>query len=160
MTTPEKRMELKNKIEAAEQRNAGRSLGDHARDAREGVTSFVKEHPITTVAGGLAIGVLIASLVPGPGRRLRKKATARTAILGGVVADLVAKYGEQFIEGASNAAKAGQHRAVDIGSAIGSTARHLRHEAGDLASDAGFRTREAGERAARTFRNLRSRITN
>src|SRR5690349_6374852 len=97
-----KRTELKSKVDAAQQRNSGQSkeqsLGDKARDAGSSATSFVKEHPITTVVGGLALGVLVASIVPGPGRKLRKKATARSAALAGALADLALTYGTQMLE--------------------------------------------------------------
>ena len=85
MATNDKRAELKSKVDAAQKRNQEReqqrTLGDYARDARDEATSFIKEHPITTIAGGIAVGVLVASVVPGPGRRLRKKATRRGAVL-------------------------------------------------------------------------------
>lgn len=131
-----KREELKSKIEAAEQRNADRSFTDYAKDAADGASSFVKEHPLTTLAGGLALGVLIAAIVPGPGRRLRKKATARSAVLAGALADLALAYGAKALEGAEDVAKAGQERIGDLGEAIGDTARDLTRSATESASRA------------------------
>ena len=155
MTDQKKRTQLKNKIDAAEKRNKQRdeqrSFGDYARDARDGATSFVKEHPITTIAGALALGVVVASIVPGPGRRLRKQATRRGAVLAGVLADLAMTYGSQALEGAGKAASAGQDRLGDLGGTLADGARSLRREAGGLADD-------AGKRASRTFRDLRSRM--
>ena len=75
-----KRAAIKKKVAEGEQRNAERSLGDYARDARDEATSFVKAHPIATVAGGLALGVLVASMVPGPGKRLRHRASRLRSI--------------------------------------------------------------------------------
>ena len=155
MADPKKRAELKNKIETAEkrqQKRQERSFGDYARDARDGATSFVKEHPLTTLAGALAVGVVIASVVPGPGRRLRKQATRRGAVLAGVLADLAVTYGSQALEGAGKAASAGQNRLGDLGETLADSARSLRREAGDLAGD-------AGKRASRGFRDLRSRMS-
>ena len=77
MADKKKREELKNRIEAGQQRHANRTVGDYAREARDNATAFVKEHPVATVVGGVAIGVIVASMVPGPGRRMRKKATKR-----------------------------------------------------------------------------------
>ena len=93
MATNQKRAELKSKVDAAEKRNKSRqeqrTLSDYAREALDDATSFVKKHPITTIAGGIALGVLVASIAPGPGRRLRKQATRRGAVLAGVVVGVV-----------------------------------------------------------------------
>ncbi len=164
MTTKQKRTELKSKIDAAEKRNEERSFGDYAREARDGASSFVKEHPITTLAGSVALGVLIASIVPGPGRRLRKQATKRGAVLAGVLADLAVTYGSQAIDGAGKAARSGQSRLGDLGETLGDAlaegARSLRREAGDASDTAGSITREVGKSASRSLRNLRSRMSN
>lgn len=152
-----KRAALKGKINAAEKRNANRnadrSMTDYAREARDGATSFVKQHPITTVVGGLALGVLVASFVPGPGRKLRKQATKRGAVMAGVLADLALTYGKDILDGAGKAARTGQDRLGDLGSSIGGGARDASREAGSF-------TREAGERAVKTLRDLRSRMAN
>jgi hypothetical protein len=158
-----KRTELKNKVDAAQKRNQareGRSLGDYARGAGSSATSFVKEHPITTLAGAAAIGILIASIVPGPGRRLRKQATKRGAVLAGVLADLAMTYGSQALEGAGNAARAGQDKLGDLGEALVDGSRNLRRSAGEAADDAGSLTSAVGKRAARTWRDLRSPMAN
>ena len=161
--TTQKRTELKDKVDAAQKRNRARqekSFGDYARDAGSGATSFVKEHPITTLAGAAALGILIASVVPGPGRRLRKQATKRGAVLAGVLADLAMTYGSQALEGAGKAARSGQDKLGDLGEVLGDSARSLRRSAGDAADDAGSLSRDAGKRALRTFRDLRSRMAN
>ena len=119
-TSAKKRTELKQKIEAAEKRNADRSFGDYARGARDGATSFVKEHPIATVAGGLVLGAIVASFLPGKGRKLRKKASARSALMAG---------------GAEKAAKAGQDRASDLGDTLGDGVRSAGKTASRTISD-------------------------
>ena len=161
--TTQKRTELKDKVDAAQKRNRARkekSFGDYARDAGSGATSFVKEHPITTLAGAAALGILIASIAPGPGRRLRKQATKRGAVLAGVLADLAVTYGSQALDGAGKAARSGQDKLGDLGEVLGDSARSLRRSAGDAADDAGSLSRDAGKRALRTFRDLRSRMAN
>lgn len=164
MAASDKRSEIKNKIDTAEKRNQkrseDRSVGDYARDAGDSAVSFVKEHPITTLVGAAAVGILIASVVPGPGRRLRKQATQRGAALAGVLADLAVTYGSQALESAGSAARAGQDKLGELGETLGDGARSLRRGAGDLAGDAGSLGRDAGKRAARTFRDLRSRMAN
>ena len=168
MANNDKRAELKGKVDAAQKRNqereAQRTLGDYARGARDDATSFIKEHPITTIAGGIALGVLVASIVPGPGRRLRKQATKRGAVLAGVLADLAVNYGSQALDGAGKAARSGQSRLGDIGEtlseAISDGARTLRREAGEVSDSAGSLSRAAGKQASRTIRGLRSRMSN
>lgn len=168
MTATKKRAELKSKVDAAEKRNKARqepkSFGDYARDARDDATSFVKAHPITTLVGGVALGVLVASFVPGPGRRLRKQATRRGAVLAGVLGDLALTYGSQALDGAGKATRNGKSRLGDLGEtlseALADGARNLRREAGDVSESAESFSRDAGKRATRTLRNLRSRMSN
>ncbi len=161
MTTDKKRRALKGKIAAAEKRNEDRSFGDYAREARDGATSFVKQHPIATVAGGLALGALIAAFLPG-GRKVRKKAGAKSAVMATALADLALTYGTRFLDGAGKAVQDGQERLGDFGETIGEGARDFTRGAGTLASEASDSarslTREAGKSATRTIRELRSRI--
>ncbi len=144
MSKDQKRTKLRTKIEAGERRNADKSLTDYARDARDGATSFVKEHPIATLAGGLALGVLVAAVVPGPGRRLRRTASARGTALAGVLAELGLAYGTQLLDGAGKAARAGHERIGELGDTLGDGALNLR--------------REAGSKTTRAIRELRSRL--
>ena len=158
-----RRTELKSKVDAAQKRNTARSkdqsLGDYARDAGSSATSFVKEHPITTMIGGLAVGVLIASIVPGPGRRLRKKATARSAVLAGAITDLALTYGTQLLEGAEKAANASGQRLGELGGTIGDSARTARRGASAAAESAEGSARDIGKAAVRTLRDFRSRMS-
>lgn len=168
MTATKKRAELKSKVDAAEKRNKDRqeqkSFGEYARGARDEATSFVKEHPITTLVGGVALGVLVASLVPGAGRRLRKQATRRGAVLAGVLGDLALTYGSQALDGAGKVTRSGKSRLGELGEtlteALADGARNLRREAGEASDSAGSLTRDAGNRATRTLRDLRSRMSN
>ena len=66
-----KRTQLKKKIEAGEARNKAKTraepslidrTGERAVEAKDKFTAFAKEHPIATVAGGLALGILISGL--------------------------------------------------------------------------------------------------
>jgi len=162
MTTDEKREELREKIQAGETRNAERTLGEYARDASEKATDFVKEHPIATVAGGLAVGVLLAAIIPGPGRRLSKKVGTRAASFAALAAELGLTYGTGLLDSAGSAARHGQDRLGDVGDTISSTARGLRRDASSRAADAGDTAsmfgRTVSNKANRTLRNLRGRI--
>jgi hypothetical protein len=163
MTDKEKREQLREKIEAGERRNAERGISDYARNARDNATSFVKEHPFATVAGGLAFGVIIASIVPGPGRRLRKRATARGTALAAMISELGMAYGASLLDNLGDAARTGQDKLEDFGDTLGDTARGLRREAGYLAGGASESaralSREAGKKAGRSIRDLRARMS-
>jgi len=156
-----KRTELRGKVDAAQKRNSARSkeqsFGDYARDAGSSATSFVKEHPITTVVGGLALGVLVASFLPG-GRKVRKQASAKSAALAAALSELALTYGSQFLEGAGKAASAGRDRLGDLGEAIGDGARSAGRSTGEAAGQAGESARDFGKAAVRTLRDLRSRM--
>lgn len=151
MTTDQKRANLKGKVAAAQKRNEERSFADYARDAAGEATTFVKAHPIATVLGGLALGAIVASIVPGPGKRLRKKAGARSAVLAGALADLAIKYGSEFLDAAGDAARDGRSKLGDLGETIGDGSRSLRKEAGDAAGS-------ATTKVTRAIRDLRSRV--
>lgn len=153
-----KRTDIAKRVSAAEKRNADRGLADFASDARDSATAFVKEHPIKTVVGGLAIGALIAAIVPGPGRRLRRKASARSAMIAGVVADLAATYGKEFLDGAGKAARSGQDKLGDLGGAISAGASSARKEAGAAGEHAADTARSLGKAAVRSLRELRARM--
>ncbi|MXO68301.1 hypothetical protein GRI72_05605 [Altererythrobacter marinus] len=162
MADNEKSEELKNRIEAGQQRHANRSMGDYAREARDTATAFVKDHPIATVAGGLALGVIIASIVPGPGRRMRKKAVRRGSAMAAILAEMGAAYGASLLDNLGSAARTGGDRLEDIGDSIGDSARDFRREVGsqrDAARETVRRlTRDAGKRTGRTVRDLKQRI--
>ncbi len=163
MTNEEKRAELQEKVAAAQARNEERSFTDYARDAGDQATAFVKEHPIATVLGGVALGVLVAAVVPGPGRRMRKKASARSAVLAGALADLAVKYGSELLAGAEDVARSGKDRLGDLGDSVADGSRGLRREtgyfAGAVADSARALTRDTGKKAGRTIRDLKNRVT-
>jgi ElaB/YqjD/DUF883 family membrane-anchored ribosome-binding protein len=156
-----KRTELKSKVAAAQKRNTSRSkeqsLGDYARDAGSSATSFVKEHPITTVVGGLALGVLIASFLPG-GRKVRKQASAKSAALAAALSELALTYGGQLLEGAGKAASTGREKLGDLGEVLGDGARSAGRTTSEAAGTAGDSARDFGKAAVRTLRDLRSRM--
>jgi len=162
MADNQKREELKNRIEAGQQRHANRTVGDYAREARDTATAFVKDHPVATVVGGLAIGVIIASMVPGPGRRMRKQATRRGSALAAMAAEIGLAYGASLIDGLGTAARAGGDRLEDLGDVIGDSAHDLRRKAslqGSAASEGARRlTREVGKKTGRKVRDLRARM--
>lgn len=175
MTTPandvaaadEKRVVLRDKIEAAEQRQAQRSLGDYARDARDNATGFVREHPIATVGAALAFGVVLAAVIPGPGRRLSqrvgKKVSGRATSFAAIASKMGLAYASRFMNVAENAARTGQDKLEDIGDTLNDHARNVRREtsnrAAKAADGANTLSRNAKKRAGRTVRDIRTRIS-
>ncbi|NTZ41863.1 hypothetical protein G7A66_01910 [Altererythrobacter sp. SALINAS58] len=151
-TQEQKREELRQKIEASEARNAERGLGDYAADIRDGTVNFAKDHPIAAVAGGLALGVVIASLIPGPGRRMRRRATSKASSLASTLSELGIAYASGLFETAGDLAE-------DLGDGISDKARHLNREAhyraGETGDAARALSRRAGKKASRTLRDLR-----
>ncbi|MCB2085953.1 MAG: hypothetical protein KDE07_05820 [Sphingomonadaceae bacterium] len=161
MTDQAKRDELRAKIEAGEQRNAERTVGDMARDATRQATDFVKEHPLAAVAGVAAVGLAIGAMTR-PGRRAGKAAGKRASALAGYATELGLAYASGLFDAASNAAKTGGERIEDFSEEVVHGARNARrsasHAAGDAADNIRFIGRKAARHAGRSLRNARSRI--
>ena len=160
VTTEDKRNELREKIEAAEARNAERSFADYAADVKDGATQFVKDHPIATVAGGLAIGMLLAGMTK-PGRRVRRRAGAQASSLWSTVTELAAAYGTGLLDTAETARQRGGDRWEDFRDSLSDSARSARRDAryrreaiGDTAHSL---TRELGKKSSRALREFRNR---
>lgn len=163
----EKREVLRDKIVAAKERLAERSLTDYARDARDNATGFVREHPIGTVGAALALGVVLAAIIPGPGQRLRKKVTKqvsnRASPLAAMAAEMGLAYASGFLDIAGSAARTGQDKLEDIGDSIGDTTRKVRretkHRVSKATDDAASLTRKVKKTAGRAARDARARIS-
>ncbi|WP_427968335.1 hypothetical protein [Altererythrobacter sp.] len=158
MTPDAKRDELREKIEAGERRHAARDLAEAARDAAESATEFVKKHPLATLGGAIAIGLVIGAMTK-PGRQL----TRRGGKLATLVADAAIAYGVSMLEKAGEAATQGQDKLEDLGDALDDKRRTVRREAAHLASTAADRTRSAKRRVSRkterAVRDLRTHFT-
>jgi outer membrane lipoprotein SlyB len=86
------------------------------------VTQFVKDHPVLTIAGGLAIGVVAAALFPKGNRRFVAEKTS--ALAGALSAASVALYRE-----AAERAEAAGESVRDM---AGSASRNVRDMAGQI----------------------------
>ncbi len=77
---------LRARIEAAERRNADRTLGDQARAAADAAIEYTRANPLTVIGGAVAAG-LVLGLLTRPGRRVAGKAlgSAGEAISGAAV---------------------------------------------------------------------------
>jgi hypothetical protein len=138
--TEERRKQLKKKIEAGEARNRdlGRTTivdraGEKAIEAKDKFTAFAKEHPITTVAGAVAVGVLVSALFKrSPTRKAGAKAGKKAAGLAAIGAEMAWAYAQHAMSAANEAGRDAAHRASDLGGS-----------ARDIARDAGTRIAKA-----------------
>ncbi len=161
------RENLREKIAAGQARLAERSIGDYARDARDNATGFVREHPLAVVGAALAIGVVLAAVIPGPGRRLSQRVGKtfgnRASAITAIAAELGAAYAASLINAAGSAAQSGQDKLEDFGDAIGDNARKVRrettHRIATATDSATSIRRDTARKARRTLRDLRGRIS-
>ena len=157
MTADEKRQQLKQKIEAGEKRHEERrQLSTYAREAGENAVGFAREHPLATVAGAIAVGLLVGSLTPA-GRRLGR----RGGFLATALFELGSVYAVKLVENAGKAAVSGKDRLEDFGDSMTSAARAARREVGYRAGSVSDSARSLGKRVSRktgrTLRDLKDR---
>lgn len=110
------RQELRARIEAGKARKEERTaIAKKASAARDQLTQIAREHPVLLIAGGLAVGVALSTLIPrSPTRRLSKNALGMIA----TVAELGLAYGRQAAQASEDASKTGRARIAEVGSAI------------------------------------------
>lgn len=155
-----KRQEIKDRIAASQARNEGREhslmdrVGESAVEAKDGFTAFAREHPLATVAGGLALGVLIAGMFPSARRAARSGGT-RAAAFGAVGAEALMAALHQALESLGEASRMGAERLDDLGDSIGDAARGARRQAGyhttRSADEARIAARDTGKSIARSI---------
>jgi len=156
-----KRTQLKKKVAAGQARNKAKTentttvfdrAGEAAIEAKDKFTAFAKEHPIATVAGGVALGVLIAGLFKAP-RRAAMKGGSKAAGLAAIGAELALAYAQQAMEAAGEAGKAGAKRLDGFGDTARSVGQDAAHRASDAGETAMAVTREAGKRLSKAIRS-------
>ena len=112
--TEAKRTQLKQKVAAAQKRNEDRGrttivdrAGERAIEAKDKFTAFAREHPIATVAGGLAAGILISALFKrSPTRKIGNRAAKAASGLAATGAEFALGYALQAWEAANEAGRA------------------------------------------------------
>lgn len=137
LTLATARDSLRARIEAAERRNAERSLSDQAREAADAAIDYTRAHPLTVIGGALAVGLLVG-LATRPGRRIAGRAVSAvgaaasgvvdtaaagaktvTARGGSKVATLLGEaamaYAMKLVDELLQGANAGQERIEDLG---------------------------------------------
>lgn len=155
------REDIKSRIEAGEAGKSARQaaplserIGENAIEAKDGFTRFASEHPVATIAGGLALGVLVSTLFRGsPTRKAAKKAGTKGSAIAGIAAKLAFDYAQAALSAANDARRTGADQLESLAETTGETARGLRRSASRRASDAG----DSALHAARDARKAISR---
>lgn len=163
MTTRNKHLELRDRIEAGERRNEERKeLASIAREAKEGAVGFVKEHPVATVVGGIAVGIAVGALTS-RGRKMGAKAGRRAGLLATALTELGMLYANRLMEKIGETATAGKDNLEDLGDNVSSAARTARREIGHRTGSAADAATTIGKRISRrterTMREFRGRIS-
>ncbi len=180
-TPIDKRDSLRARIEAAERRNADRTLADQARAAADAAVDYTRANPLTVIGGALAAGVVIG-LLTRPGRRMASRAyhnvsetisdasssvsrrarglTSRSpSRFSDLIGDTAMAYIVKLLDDAVEGARAAQDRAEALGDAAGTQARKLGHKAADAAGSTADSSRafarKASSAAADAVRDLR-----
>jgi len=153
------RDEIKNRIAAAQERNQTRgsaselldSAGKKAGEVKDKAVAFAKEHPVATVAGGIAVGVLVASMFRAP-----RKAAARTGMkaagLAAIGSEIALAMAGQFLDQAGSAGCAGAQKLGDVSDHLGDSARAVRRRAGFIAGNASDNARITAREAGKSVR--------
>lgn len=150
MTENEKRDRLRERIDAAEARNAARTVADQAREAAATATDFVKRHPLATVAGVAVAGLAIGAMTR-PGRRAGKKASKRAGAFASYAAEIGLAYATGLLDKAGDAARTGQDKLSELGGAAA-------NRGGDAAETARRLSSELSAKASKSIRELRGRL--
>jgi ElaB/YqjD/DUF883 family membrane-anchored ribosome-binding protein len=105
--------------------------------AREQALAFVREHPVATIAGGLAVGAVAAALIP---RRNRRYVARQGSLIADAIAAASASIAHQAlssIDTASTGVRRGAHavatRAERAGDVVADKASGAAHAAYDRA---------------------------
>ncbi len=156
--TQAKRTAVRKKVAAGQARNQDRGrttvfdrAGERAIEAKDSFTEFAKAHPLATLAGGVALGVLVAGLFKGP-RRAAIRGGTKAAGLAAIGAELAFGYAQQAMEAASEAGKAGAKRFDGLGDTARDLGRDAADRAGDVSDVALSTARSAGKKLSQAIR--------
>jgi hypothetical protein len=152
-----KRSQIRKKVTAAESRNKTRAAtptltdraGETAVEAKDKFAAFARQHPIATVAGGIAVGILVSGFFRGsPTRKAGRKLGEKAAGLAALGAELAVAYAQHAMEAANEARQSG---AETLGS--------WSDEAAEYLSGASESVRERAREGGKSLRQaLRDRL--
>ena len=160
--TDAKRSRIKTKIAASQERLKRDGTPAAPRKVKplpdayppEKFSTLAAEYPFLTVAGGIAAGFLIATLLPrSVGRKIGKRAVAAATI----ATELGAIYGKQALDAATEAGREARGKIGDLGEAIDDNTAETRQRAARAASHAAGSARSAGLTLARSAVRLAAR---
>lgn len=149
--TEAKRTNIKRKVSAAKSRNQSRAAppsfadraGETVIEAKDKFTAFAKKHPIATIAGGLAVGILVSGLFRGsPTRKAGKKLGKRAAGLAALATELAIAYAQSAMDATSGAREAGAEK-------LGSWSE----DAAEYVASASVSARDTGKSIAQALRD-------
>ena len=143
-----KRQQIKQKVAAGVARNNDRGrttivdrMGERAIEAKDRFAEFAKEHPIATVTGGIAVGILVSGLFK---RSPTRKMGERASKLAAIGAELAAAYAAQAFAATEDSRKAATDKLGDLGE----TALKYGKSGSETATEV---ARTAGKRIARAI---------
>ncbi len=166
----DKRDALRAKIEAAERRNAERTLADQARETASSVVDYTRANPLTVIGGAVAAGLVIG-LLTRPGRRVAGRAlhgasdaisgaasSAKATVsgttsrqgsrIGMMIGEAAIAYLMTAMDDLLETARAGQDKAADLGDAAGTQAKRITANASEAAGSAADSTRALARKTA------------
>lgn len=94
MSVEEKRLILREKVEAGKQRIAERDFAADAKNAAEEATNLVGKHPFAFIGGALALGMLIGSR----GKKKPSKPAKKANFVAMLLAEAAISQGLKMIE--------------------------------------------------------------
>lgn len=115
---------------------------------------IVEDHPFAVLAGGLALGVIAAAIIPSSvSRKMGKQALALAALAG----ELGTSVGSKAMDAASDVSRSGREVFEEIASTVIEQGSEARRRSGDLAHTAATSVRESGESFIRKMIELAER---
>lgn len=159
-----KRQAIKERISAAQTRNDSKrepslldQIGEQAVVARDEFTAFARKHPVATVVGGVALGVLISAMFKNsPTRKAGRYAGEKAVGLATLGSDAVVSFAQHLMDSTADVRQAGVDKLEDVNDALGDKARKVKRDAAyklDSASDsARITARNLGKNIARSLR--------
>lgn len=114
--------------------------GERAIEAKDRLAAFAKDHPVATVVGGVALGILVSGLFRGsPTRKLGKQAKG----LASVGAELAVAYAAQALAATEPARKDAAEKLGDLGETALKYGKSGSESAQEVARTAGKRIARA-----------------
>ncbi|MGB7374687.1 hypothetical protein [Pontixanthobacter sp.] len=155
MSTTDNRSALKDKIDAAEARNALRSAGSSAGDAAAAAGDFIKRHPLATMAGVAVIGLAIGAMTK-PGREVGRKVSSNAGELSRYASEIGLAYISGLMDSVGDAVDTGKDALTDLGDTVSDNAGAARRRAAFVGANATAAaksfSRDAGKKAGRALR--------